>query len=785
MDTQLDGEPSFSLAIVENMPASGDKDQIDWNSLQIEERLDEEGRLEVIDEDQIFKLLGLRMVDDDVPMGTDDIVNDGQERQNHIDASGNDADIDPEIPVYDDVPEERVFVHDPNKPCMDVGTVYPDMKEFRLAVRQFAINEEFELKIAKSDRTRYSGFCKGDGCPWHIVGRRQPDGKTVMVSVLVAEHACTSSARRSTITPTSAWVASKAIDIMQKKPNMKTVELRNKLQEDFNCEIHYDTVWKGRQKALKELHGSWDESFQMLFNWKEEVMKRSPGSIIEIDVKEVEGKVYFHRFFCAPKPCIEGFIEGCRPYLSIDSSALNGRWNGHIAAATAIDGHNWMYPVAFGFIDGETNDNWAWFMRQLKNVVAEVPNLAVCTDACKGLENAIKEAFPQAEHRECFRHLMNNFVKRFGGDIFSKMYPAARAYRKEVFQYFFQQVIDGSPDAKTWLERNHKLKWMRSEFNIEIKCDYITNNLAECFNNWIKDYKDLPVHELADKIRQMTMVLWNKRRLIGERLHGRILPAVIHQLKAKTRGLGHLTVVKANTYAAEIWDSTTTRNRHVVKSYLHECTCLEWQHTGKPCQHALALVTAQQVVDVNLEDFVHEYYSIDRFRKAYSRLIEPLPDRTQWPKVNLPFVVAAPLDKRLVGRQRQLRIKGCLEGGSGGKTKKSAKESAAELDKGKKQMIRGKRKCKRCGELGHGETSYKCTLNGTKKRPRKPRKNTTKYGPQAKVPTKIGQNEVGVEAENVEESGVVVAENVEESGVVVAATRELLFGDSPNRVTIR
>jgi hypothetical protein len=37
----------------------------------------------------------------------------------------------------------------------------------------------------------------------------------------------------------------------------------------------------------------------------------------------------------------------------------------------------------------------------------------------------------------------------------------------------------------------------------------------------------------------------------------------------------------------------------------------------------------------------------------------------------------------------------------------------------------------------------------------------------------------------VEESGVVVAENVEESGVVVAATRELLFGDSPNRVTIR
>ncbi|KAL6634189.1 hypothetical protein ACP70R_026860 [Stipagrostis hirtigluma subsp. patula] len=41
-------------------------------------------------------------------------------------------------------------------------------------------------------------------------------------------------------------------------------------------------------------------------------------------------------------------------------------------------------------------------------------------------------------------------------------------------------------------------------------------------------------------------------------------------------------------------------------------------------------------------------------------------------------------------------------------------------------MIRGPQQCKRCGERGHRERSYKCPLNGTKKRPRKPRKNKTK-----------------------------------------------------------
>lgn len=352
-------------------------------------------------------------------------------------------------------------------------------------------------------------------------------------------------------------------------------------------------AWKGREKATKELYGCWEQSFQMLYNWRAEVLKRSPGSVIEIDVKKVDGQVYFHRFFCALKPCIDGFKEGCRPYFSIDSSALNGRWNGHIASAAAIDGHNWMYLIAFGFIDGETEDNWTWFMRHLKNALGEMPVLAVCTDACKGLENSVAVVFPQAEQRECFRHLMQNFIKRYSGEAFSKMYLAARTYRKRVFEYFFNQVLEASDDVKVWLEKHHKLKWMRCAFNPNIKCDYITNNLAECLNNWIRDIKHLPVHELADKLYEMIMVLWEKRRRIGSRLFGKILPAVIQQLKAKTRGLGHLTVVKADSVSAHVWDSSSTHNRHVVKSHLHECTCLEWQHTGKPCQHALALIASQ------------------------------------------------------------------------------------------------------------------------------------------------------------------------------------------------
>ena len=161
--------------------------------------------------------------------------------------------------------------------------------------------------------------------------------------------------RMATTTPNCKWVALWAASILRAEPNIGARELQKRLETDHKCEIAYDTVWRGKAKALDEVYG---------------------------------------------KPCIDGFLEGCRPHLSIDATALNGRWNCHLAAAVAVDGHNWMYPVAYGFIASETTVNWTWFMEQLKKAIGDPPVLAICSDACKGLENAVKNVFPNAEQRE-------------------------------------------------------------------------------------------------------------------------------------------------------------------------------------------------------------------------------------------------------------------------------------------------------------------------------------------------------------------------------------------------
>jgi hypothetical protein len=129
-----------------------------------------------------------------------------------------------------------------------------------------------------------------------------------------------------TTTPTSSWVASLALPILRKKPFIGAKELQTTLQDTHNCQVTYDTMWKGKEITLGQLYGVWEGSFQLLFRWKEVVLQKMPNSVIEIDIDEEEdGRLYFKRFFCALGPCLEGFREGCRSYLSVDSTSLNRR----------------------------------------------------------------------------------------------------------------------------------------------------------------------------------------------------------------------------------------------------------------------------------------------------------------------------------------------------------------------------------------------------------------------------------------------------------------------------
>jgi transposase-like protein len=168
-----------------------------------------------------------------------------------------------------------------------------------------------------------------------------------------------------------------------------------------------------------------------------------------------------------------------------------------------MDSYMAVDPLAFGFFQSETKDDWIWFMEQLRKSIGVLPRLAVCTDAGTGLLAAVAQVFPWAEQRECFRHMMENMKKRFTGTAYAEsMWPAARAYSASKHEYFMSKAFQTNPVIQSWLNERHHHLWARSKFSHDIKCDYINNNLVESWNAWIKPFKDLLLHFMVDAIRE-------------------------------------------------------------------------------------------------------------------------------------------------------------------------------------------------------------------------------------------------------------------------------------------
>ena len=99
-------------------------------------------------------------------------------------------------------------------------------------------------------------------------------------------------------------------------------------------------------------------------------------------------------------------------------------------------------------------------------------------------------------------------------------------------------------EAMKYLQQNHKKLWTRSQLGTDSKVDYVTNNLVESFNNWIKAEKGKHIDDLMDTIRQKLLIKWNTRKKVAKKFIGKILPHVMQQLREGSFNLDIEIIIK-------------------------------------------------------------------------------------------------------------------------------------------------------------------------------------------------------------------------------------------------
>jgi hypothetical protein len=69
------------------------------------------------------------------------------------------------------------------------------------------------------------------------------------------------------------------------------------------------------------------------------------------------------------------------------------------------------------------------------------------------------------------------------------------------------------------------------------------------------------------------------------------------------------------------------------------CSCRQWQISGLPCIHALFFITSLRGPAAEIDQYVHEFYSVARFNATYAENVHSIEGKHRWGIVDPGFVL--------------------------------------------------------------------------------------------------------------------------------------------------
>ncbi|XP_007031260.2 PREDICTED: uncharacterized protein LOC18600636 [Theobroma cacao] len=603
---------------------------------------------------------------------------------NHIDAH---IDLPPEIssilPLAVSVNEKHAKgAQQWQNTITGVGQRFSGVHEFRESLRKYAIAHQFAFRYKKNDSHRVTVKCKAEGCPWRIHASRLSTTQLICIKKMNPTHTCEGAVVTTGHQATRSWVASIIKEKLKVFPNYKPKDIVNDIKQEYGIQLNYFQAWRGKEIAKEQLQGSYKEAYSQLPYFCERIMETNPGSFATFTTKEDSS---FHRLFISFHASLCGFVQGCRPLLFLDSIPLKSKYQGTLLAATAADGDDSVFPVAFSVVDAETDDNWHWFLLQLKSALSTSCPITFIADRQKGLRESISEIFKGSYHGYCLRYLTEQLIRDLKGQfshevkrlMIEDLYAAALAPRPEGFQRSIESIKSISLEAYNWIIQSEPQKWANSFFQ-GARYNHMISNFGELFYSWASDAHELPITQMVDLIRGKIMELIYTRRADSDQWLTRLTPSMEEKLEKESLNVRPLQVLLTSGSIFEVRGESI----EVVDMDRWDCNCKGWQLTGLPCCHAIAVISC---IGRSPYDYCSRYFTTESYRLTYAETVQPIPDvdrALQKDSSQALVTVTPPPTRRPPGRPTTKKV-------------------------GSQEVMKRQLQCSRCKGLGHNKSTCK------------------------------------------------------------------------------
>ncbi|CAA7062170.1 unnamed protein product [Microthlaspi erraticum] len=285
---------------------------------------------------------------------------------------------------------------------------------FKESVLDYALRTRWNISQYRYDKDKIGFECAGRGlndseCKWQIYASILPKDKIWKVRKFVETHTCQKTGHVELVkVPVIARLFKEKI---RREPEyympMKIEEL---VMSEWGIVVSRPQCQAGRNKALKWISSEYDQQFARL-------------RLCSRDSRFKSGKTW---------------KDSCRPLIGLDGCFLKERIKGQLLVALGRDADNAIYPIAWGVVEVENNENWQWFVQKLKVDLdlKDGDGFIAVSDRHKGLVRAIKIELPKMEHRKCVRHIYGNLKKKHGSKKQMKqhIWRLAWSYNEAKFQ---------------------------------------------------------------------------------------------------------------------------------------------------------------------------------------------------------------------------------------------------------------------------------------------------------------------------------------------------------------
>lgn len=565
-----------------------------------------------------------------------------------------------------------------------VGQRFNSFSELREALHKYSIAHGFAYRYKKNDSHRISVKCKTEGCPWRIYASKLSTTQLVCIKKMESTHTCEGSVLKAGYRSTRGWVGNIIKEKLKASPSYKPKDIADDIKREYGIQLNYSQAWRAKEIAREQLQGSYKDAYTQLPYFCEKIKETNPGSFATFTTKEDSS---FHRLFVSFYASISGFHKGCRPLLFLDSSPLNLKYQGELLAATAMDGNDNVFPVAFAVVDAETEDNWHWFLQELKSAISTSEPITFVANCQNGLKKSLSEIFEKCHHSYCLRYLAEKLNKDLKGQfshearrfMINDFYAAAYAPKQETFERSVENMKGISPEAFNWVMQNEPEHWANAFFN-GARYNHLASNFGQQFYNWMSEAHELPITQMIDVLRGKIMETICSRRAESDQWMTKLTPSKEEMLQ-KERSVANSFQVFSQGNTFEVRGESVD----FVDIDHWSCSCKGWQLTGLPCCHAIAVL---ECVGRNPYDYCSRYFTVENYRLTYAETIHPLPDldRPNEGELALPAVtVTPPPTKRPPGRPKMKPVE--------------------SID-----MIKRQLQCSKCKELGHNKKTCKNSL---------------------------------------------------------------------------